>query len=98
VEEGHQLGEVGFGEIVGAQAGVEFRHAEVDRIGPGGDGGAGAVPVAGGAEEFGREVGVHEGELAGERGNVECGDGIWWSCEGRGLFLGKGEWIEPFFA
>ena len=75
VEEGHQLGQVGFGEVVGAQAGVEFRHAEVDRVGSGGDCGAGAVPVAGGAEEFRGEVGVHGGELAGEAWNVESGDG-----------------------
>ena len=55
VEEGHQAGEIFFGEVVGAQAGVEAGHAEVDSVGTVGDSGAGAVPVAGGGEEFGEE-------------------------------------------
>ncbi len=55
VEEGHQAGEVFFGEVVGAKAGIEAGHAEVDGVGAVGDGGAGAVPVTGGREEFGEE-------------------------------------------
>ena len=57
VEEVHQLGEVVFGEVVGAEAGVESGETEEDGVGTGGDGGAGAVPVSGGAEEFGFDHG-----------------------------------------
>ena len=53
VEVGEEFGEVGFGEIVRAEAGVEIGEAEVDGIRAGGDRGAGAVPVSGGGEEFG---------------------------------------------
>lgn len=55
VEEFHEFGEVLFGEVVGAEAGVEGGEAEVDGVGASGDGGAGAVPVSGGGEEFGLE-------------------------------------------
>jgi hypothetical protein len=55
VEEGHQAGEIFFGEVVGAQASVEAGHAEVDSVGTVGDSGAGAVPVTGGGKEFGEE-------------------------------------------
>ena len=53
VEKFHQLRQVLVGEIGGAQAGIEARQAEVDGIRATGDGGAGAVPIAGGREEFG---------------------------------------------
>lgn len=43
----HELGEIGFGKIVGAETGVEFGKTEVDGIGTSGDSGAGAVPVSG---------------------------------------------------
>src|SRR5205823_5830054 len=39
-------------EVGGAMAGVKLRQAEVDRVGPVGDGGPQAVPVAGGGQEF----------------------------------------------
>ncbi len=61
VEEGHQGGEVVGGKVVGPQAGVELGHAEVDGVGPVGDGGASAVPVAGGGEQFGDEEHILEG-------------------------------------
>ena len=53
VEVGHQLRQIFLTEIVGSEAGVEFRQAEVDRIGACGDGGFRAVPVACGREQFG---------------------------------------------
>lgn len=55
VEECHQAGQVFFGEVIGAQAGVEAGHAEINGVGAVGDGGTGAVPVTGGGEEFGEE-------------------------------------------
>jgi hypothetical protein len=86
VEEGHQAGEVFFGEVVGAEAGVEAGHAEVDGVGAVGDGGASAVPVTGGGEEF------------GEEGHWDCGlriAGENWGILGMKL-LGKGVWWRPF--
>ena len=62
VEEGHELGEILVGEVVGAQAGIEGGEAKIDGIGPSGDGGAGAVPVASGREKFGCEVGLQGGK------------------------------------
>ncbi len=65
VQEGHQAGQIGLGEIVGAHPGVEPVEAEVDGIGPILHCGAGAFPVAGGGEQFrqahGRTVGTRTG-------------------------------------
>lgn len=61
VQKGHQLGQVVLGEVVGAQASVEGREAKVDGVCTGGDGSAGAVPVAGWGEEFGCKVRLQEG-------------------------------------
>lgn len=47
VEVGDELREVFCGEVVGAQAGVEFGESEVDGVCACGDGGACAVPVSG---------------------------------------------------
>ena len=58
VEELHQFGQVVFTKIVGPDAGVEGGKTEVNGVGTGGDGGAGAVPVAGRAEKLGLEGGV----------------------------------------
>src|SRR4051812_32963676 len=63
VKELHEFGKVLLGEVVRAQASVEARHAEVDRVGAIGDGGAGAVPVASGGEEFGFGAGKKFGHL-----------------------------------
>ena len=62
VEKGHELGEVLVGEIVGSQAGIEGGETKIDGIGTSGDGGAGAVPVAGWGKKFGCEVGLQGGE------------------------------------
>ena len=43
----HELGEIGFGKIIGAETRVEFGQTEVDGIGTSGDSSAGAVPVSG---------------------------------------------------
>ncbi|OQB92401.1 MAG: hypothetical protein BWX86_01839 [Verrucomicrobia bacterium ADurb.Bin122] len=52
VEERHEPGQVGEREVVGAHAGVEALEAEVDGIGAVFDGGAHALPVAGGREQL----------------------------------------------
>ena len=62
VEKSHQFGKVFVGEVVGAETGIEGGKAKVDGIGTGRDGGAGAVPVASGREEFGCEVGLQGGD------------------------------------
>jgi len=53
MEESHQLGQILVREVVRPNPRVEAGHAEVNRIGPVRHGGAGALPVAGGCEEFG---------------------------------------------
>lgn len=58
VKKFHQLGQVFEGEIIGAKAGVKLRQTEENRVCSCGDGGAGAIPVASGAEEFGSRGGV----------------------------------------
>ena len=57
VEVFHEFLEIRFDEIFRAQAGVELGQAEIDSIGPGSDGGAGAVPVSRRREQFGSHVG-----------------------------------------
>jgi hypothetical protein len=52
VEELHERGQILFPEVVGAETSVETREAEINGVGAIGDRGAGAVPIAGGREEF----------------------------------------------
>ena len=58
MEEFHQLGQIGLGEIMGAHAGVEAFEAEVDGVRAVFDGGLGAIPIARRREQFGRTCAV----------------------------------------
>jgi hypothetical protein len=73
VEVVHEFGEVLCDEVVGAEACVEAGESEVDGIGPGGDGGSGAVPISCGGEEFGSGIGGVHGGLKHESGWKESG-------------------------
>jgi hypothetical protein len=55
----HDFGEVGFGKVFGAETSVEGGQAEVDGVGPSGNRGFEALPVASGGEEFGFVWGGH---------------------------------------
>ena len=68
VEKLHERGEVGLREVFGAHAGVETLEAEVNGVGAILDGGAHALPVAGGGEQFR----THERAGCGRSG---CGSG-----------------------
>jgi hypothetical protein len=57
VEELHEPGQVGLGEVVRAHPGVEAVEAEVDGVRAVLDGGLGAFPVAGRREKFGQGAG-----------------------------------------
>ena len=52
VEELHQLGQIGFGEILGAHPGVETLQAEIDGIGAIFDRGLDALPIARRGQQF----------------------------------------------
>lgn len=65
MEKTHQLRQGIQCEIVGAQAGVEAVQAEVDGIRAVGDGGAGAVHVSGGGQQFGANIAGAQGGKGG---------------------------------
>ena len=79
VEELHDGGEIGFGEVVGAETCVEAREAEVDGVGAVGDGGPDAFEVAGWGEQFGEggSGGSHDGVHGCRWGGVQA-DGAGW--------------------
>jgi len=52
VEKFHQFRQIGGGEIVGAHPRIELFEAEINRIGAVLNGGAGAIPIAGGGEQL----------------------------------------------
>ena len=58
VEKLHELGQVLVGEIVGTQPRIELRQPEVNRIRTRHHCRAGAIPIAGGGEEFGAQGSV----------------------------------------
>ena len=61
MQEFHQPGQIGDGEIVRPHPGVEFFQAEINCIRTVLDGGLGAIPIAGGREQL------------GQRRRAECG-------------------------
>ena len=56
VQELHERGQVGLGEVLGPHAGIEAVEAEVDGVGAVFYGRAGAVPVTGRSQQFGQTV------------------------------------------
>ena len=53
MEKVHEPRQIGIGKIVSAHAGIEALQTEVDRVGAVLDSSPGAVPIAGGREQFG---------------------------------------------
>ena len=71
----HHLGEVGGAEVFSPQPGVKHLHAEIDRIGPIGDGGPEGLPAACRGEQFRRQgKGWGKGVRWSPRGAGESGD------------------------
>ena len=85
VEKRHQRGQVGLREVFRAHAGIEAFEAEVDRVGPVFEGGARALPVAGGSEEFGAF------ERGRRSGCVHVRLPLWRAKGRAGEFAGRGE-------